>query len=584
MFASDFGYGKLYDKDVHLVCRHMIENQRRVPILLSHWDLDHYRIAKSAIAGDFTDKEDCVGLRAWVAPGKAHIRGLFANDLAWSIQQNEMLYQWTDDIKNVKFGNICVIRCNRNWQYKDPDKNNFGALALVVGKGENLLLYPGDANFESIPGIQKMNGNVRTVIATHHGSTTALWDGLYKGGSIPKASSGSSYALFSYAKNNHFGHDARTAFPMYKNKGYRQKDATELLVNGEDTLEITHFINEPETVEMMAALELQKDVGPAESHAMETEKSGKQKRPTKYSPGLGTSRIPDLPPDWKKKADSQPLVHFPSHLPTHFPSEIRLMGSIGSTKPILDDLSTHAIRDEWGDIVMYSITATKIVIGDLPLRVPCNTDYPVAVQITCQDIEINISESDQSGPIPLVRFDVGSGEEWLVEANPGQDGRSGNPGHAGGRLRLAVAHDWVIRNPSRTLYNSARPAIDLKGFPGFSIQYRGGKGGNGQRGGVGLPGTNGRDGSYIAIYPFENRVSKSDPAAEAGTDGVDGGRGGNAGCPGTIADSEVLAMNEKWPGSWKVVIDSRDFGAVGSAGKGISPFSPNLLQSPAIPL
>jgi len=164
--------------------------------------------------------------------------------------------------------------------------------------------------------------------------------------------------------------------------------------------------------------------------------------------------------------------------------------------------------------------------------------------------------------VPLVRFDVADGSEWVQGADAGQDGEPGNPGFAGGRVRLAVAGEWT-----RTGSGGSSP------IRGFTIQYRGGCGSSGQNGGNGLPGSNGVNGGVMAIDPT-GKVSYSSDRPKAGGNGGNGGRGGDAGAPGTIVDSEVLAVSGKWPG-WEVIIDTgtpgtqSEYGKAGTAGKGM---------------
>ncbi len=247
-----------------------------------------------------------------------------------------------------------------------------------------------------------------------------------------------------------------------------------------------------------------------------------------------------------------------------FPDTLTLTGSSGATpKPGQDDLLPYAIRDEWGDIVIYDIIAAKIVLEKLPLIVPCDTDYPVTVQVSCQDIEIRDTEP-QAGFVPLVRFNVASGAECAAPAaDPGQDGQPGEPGYAGGRVRLAVAGNWSRAGDGAAV-----------SVAGLSIQYRGGGGSSGQQGGAGVPGRSGPDGGVVAIGP-KGEVSHGGPNPEAGGDGGNGGRGGDAGAPGTIASSEVLAVDSKWPAGWKVKIDlgspgtDSEYGKTGKPGKGM---------------
>lgn len=101
--------------------------------------------------------------------------------------------------------------------------------------------------------------------------------------------------------------------------------------------------------------------------------------------------MPQPQPDWANSTQKQPPVQLSDeNSAKQFPAQLTL-GSISggaAPRPGQDDLLKYAIRDEDGDIVIYDIMATKIVLERLPLGVPCNTDYPVTVQISCRDLEI----------------------------------------------------------------------------------------------------------------------------------------------------------------------------------------------------
>ncbi|KAF2970781.1 hypothetical protein GQX73_g2848 [Xylaria multiplex] len=546
VFASDFGFGKVGNEE-EKICYHMINGQGTVPILLSHWDSDHYRIAKSESAWHVSGTTDDITQRPWIAPGRTHITGTIGNELAWLIQQNKSLYQWTDSVSHIKTKNVTVVRCQHNGRFNLPDKNNYGALALFIGRGNNLMLYPGDANFESIPDINSASGNIRSVIATHHGSTRSLEGGRGQqtGANIPRASTGEAYTVFSYAEGNSYGHDIKNAFPLYQQKGYDYVEATAVLGGGEDTLEICHFGQDWDASDSMLMADLN------EAGAMVTESITTKTSVVKNAPSPGEnsaafkrSSLPAPPADWAKKARDLSPAKLHDSYQRGFPEVLTLTG-LGSNGGSLDhdDLAEYAIKDADGDVVFYDIIATKIILDKLPLNVPCKTDYPVTVQITCQDIELS-HPAEQMAILPLVRFNVASGAPWPHPANPGTDGMSGDSGYAGGRLRLAVAGNWLGVTQELT-----SPVM------GISIQYRGGHGGDGQTGG--------------ALRPWDSHTMMGSPGT------LDSfGVGGDAGEPGTIADSEILTVADKWPKGWKVEIDvgqagtDSEFGKPGKAGKG----------------
>ncbi|KAF3228759.1 hypothetical protein TWF106_006279 [Orbilia oligospora] len=533
IFANDFGYGKLPANSVEIVANHMLK-QDETPILLSHWDADHYRIALSGTAKGYAHTKFHSYLRSWIAPGSSHIIGSIANELAWGVQSKGNLVQWTDSVAEYKAGNMKIIRCMRNKQFNLPDKNNLGALALLIGSGEQKLLYPGDANFESIPNVEKLSGKLRTVIATHHGSTRSLRGHGQMGENIPTSSPLRSHAIFSYAKGNSFGHNISKAYPAYENKGYQVADGTPLFKDGQDTLEIFHFGGGSTfaSSKFMAARSLAVVESTEEVHSSAVIEEGPEiEEPVKVT-GPNITNPSDLPNYMKMSSIPKPEPHVAANLPPailkpgykkQFPDVITLTG--GGKGSSVDDLIKYAHRNTDGDIVFYEIIAKKVVLEKLPLYVPCHSDYPVFVQITCQDIEICVNNPQQT-VVPLVHFAVADGESWSGDADHGQDGKEGEAGYAGGGLRVMVSGNWTV-SPSAPISQ-------------LVVQYTGGSGGNGQNGGQG----------------------------QASKDGGAGGRGGDVGPVGTMAESKIITLKKNWPAGWETTIDAERFGKQGQAGKG----------------
>lgn len=543
VFVNDFGYGRV-DEAEEKVCLSMIyqkDADRGVPILLSHWDTDHYRVALSNYAKWFSGTAYDVTKRPWVTPNRSHIVGPIANNQAWLIQQSNSLYQWPDTLDKVETQNIAVVRCNRNTRFNLPDKNNLGALALFVGRGDNIMLYPGDANFESIPNISSYDKKIRTVIATHHGSVRSLESGAGEqtGSHIPRASSGESYAVFSYSKGNKFGHDIDKAFPFYQKKGYSCYEATAELTGTEDTLEVGHFGDGWSTSNSML-MAVVDETQQKTTMSAPVDKSNSIHLPTSK---IVVSSLPTPPLDWLRQAHELqlPPLELPNGYQRGFPEAITLHGS-GDNQHNLDrdDLAAYAIRDADGDIAFYDIVASKIILDGGPLNVPCNTDYPVTVQITCQDIELVSRPQEETELLPLVRFNVRSGKPCdNPRAKLGGDCLPGDPGYVGGRLRLAVAGQWINFVNGSGVH-----------FKGLSIQYCGGHGANGQDGSI-FSGPGSLLGETFRI------------------------RGGDAGPPASIpADSEILCIAATWPQEWMTVAldfsqvgTESEFGKPGKAGK-----------------
>ena len=144
-----------------------------------------------------------------------------------------------------------------------------------------------------------------------------------------------------------------------------------------------------------------------------------------------------------------------------------------------------------------------------------------------------------------------------MAGNPEQNGRDGEPGFAGGYLNLNVAQDWIVKSPDGGVTFSSKE-LEAKSDQNLqlSLQYWGGRGGNGQKGGRGPNGTKGNDGAddkcekddstWHHPIPHSYHVVPGRRAAP-GSGGGTGKRGGNAGRPSTIGQSQIIAAATKLP-------------------------------------
>lgn len=525
MFASDFGYGK-GEVEPTRVCYSLIFRHRLLPILLSHWDSDHYRIAISPTARDYVDTVlDCRN-RIWIAPN--NITGTVAPSLAKTIGTKWLKWPWNTD--SVQVGNIHVVQCHGKSGAGKPDKNNNSALALVLGSGDYRTLYPGDANFECIPGIDELSGKVSHVIATHHGSERSLeLVSRETGSSIPEASlDGNHYVVYSYRAYNHFHHDVKNVGKYYEGKGYINNAVTAKLDGSlQDTLEIpiTPWPASIQSEPVIRSIQ-------------------------------GLKLLPEQATNSEILADD-----YDSDQPW-FEKVVDLQGSDQKDDDSRDDLASYAIRDKHSDIVSYNIIVQKLILRNPPLCVPCSTDFPIEVRIQCQDIEIYSSIT----PVPLVRFNVADGESWLATANTNEPGRAGEPGYAGGYLNLSVAERWIVKTPNeQEIFESAQLATNKEQKLQLSLQYRGGRPSNGQKGGRGSAESAGQNGTDDKIEHFSSPIpqlqkSLRDGArATAGGDGGQGAKGGKFSAAGAIGKSILRARTDKVPSGDKLTF-SLDLG------------------------
>ncbi|KAK5651884.1 hypothetical protein OQA88_11543 [Cercophora sp. LCS_1] len=503
MFASDFGYGR-GEIEPEDVCVALIYGNKSLPILLSHWDSDHYRIAISPSARALADRGIDCRARTWIAP--SNMTGIVAPALAQSIDE---LVTWPTGTTIITSGNVSVLECAHKSGNAYPDKNNFGALALVVGSGSNRLLYPATPTSSVSPASTNWMANLS--------------------GSV----------CFSYGAKNAFGHDMKRVFKYYEKKGFTNGGATAALGGDADTIEIT--------VNLDARWSLAQSQNYNKTQVTATETSS-------LTPVAAQNNS-------RQGVDFEELV--------------TLSGS--DKKDITqDDLSEYAVRDSFGDVSMYNVIATKLVLRNLPLCVPCSTDFPVEVRMQCDDIEIQSSETTA----PLLRFNVAGGPEWASTGNPGEAGRDGEPGFVGGYLRLSVAGNWLVK------LAGGETAFWSKGFESkpdqslrLSVQYRGGRGSNGQKGGHGVNGVQGTGSTDDEVVYRAGGVALTswlNPGTRAGsgTDGGQGGKGGSAGKPGAFSQSFLTATKGQIPAGDRMSFDldlgtSDDkFGAPASGGEG----------------
>jgi hypothetical protein len=506
MFVSDFGYGKGEIEPTD-VCTALIYGHYELPILLSHWDVDHYRIAMSDTARLFDYFKYSCRARPWIAPDV--MTGIRAPNLAKEIANSGEMVWWPKDTNFVEIGNIAVLQCSTG--SSALDKNNNGSLALLLGTGSNRFLYPGDANFEYIYGVADLNNKISVIVATHHGSLRSLnWPSSSAGASIPLAADGDGSVVFSYGAKNSYGHSLDAALPYYTSKGYKTSDATANLSGGADTIDVTF---EPTLA----------------SQQRVTRPAKKADKPVSAA-SLGSQ-------DESKRTVKNPA----------YPSEITLAGS-NSKDTSHDDLATYAVRDKYGDIVAYNIIASKVIVKNHPLCIPCTTDYPVEVRILCQDLEVQKAEGDQWNELK-VRFNVADAPKWSVESDPGQAGRKGEPGFMGGFLNLSVAGEIALVYKGND-GQMARYTEECS----IKVQYTGGHGSDGQKGGRGADGTRGTDGkddivtahSSVGVgRPNISLMLEQGLRATAGGKGGDGLPGGAASDQGGFAASRFLGVKSQ---------------------------------------
>ena len=552
LFISDFGYGR-GPEDVMYRVNEMFEWDLRIPVVLSHWDRDHYGIALSYLARDALDKGRTDRVlpwkRTWIVPQL--ITGILARRLRDLIKNSGgTLVEFPLEESDVRWGNITISNCNAISTSK-IDKNNNGALAFWYGnRSDGFTLYPGDANYEAIRIPKDAKDRINVLIATHHGSLRSIKSaGKGTGSTIPTAAKSPittvytgekkskfnkvdvGITMFSYGAGNSYNHSVDSVRDYYGFKDYRMLLATADLETGNVDDGVCYWLATTPSENSNLVAQIPPDA------------TDDTERRFKITGKFSSTQL-------EPEQAAGTVVN--NEQERQFDSEIALTS---------ENLSNYRIQSE-GKTLRYQIFATKIKIT-APFRVNCDQDYPIAVILQCRDIEVQFSDSSNT----LVTFDVQSGPDWEGPAEAGKEGRTGKAAFAGGYLDLRVAGDWLLKGKnSKELFSSIN--ISNTSHCSVAIEYTNGQGGQGQQGGRGGKGADGVNG-----IDDTSRNVKGKRAGNGGM-GSKGAKGGPGGEPSWIPASRILATKEKIkrPSAEVTFVHKKDaFGVSGKGGLGISP-------------
>ena len=539
------------------------------PMLLSHWDKDHYGIATSEIAK--LSKFVCIN-RRWIAPN--FVTGSLALQLYNQLDRAKKLMIF--NFSKSKLGNLQFRVCKRV-PGTSAGKNNEGAIAVMFGSDTSgYMVYPGDANYECIHDYADFDEETVIMVATHHGSIRSITHSSKIGTYIPKAATGAkakytidqvstngSICLLSYGSGNCYGHSTDRVARYYKtDAGYKPMVSTAgsfNLTQGELAAGKQDIYHEGILVGLQTGFQ-----SDAESNVDANAETATRASDT--SPvGLLASKPSTVPASVMD--DNVQWQRLGSRMATPaWPETANLRGS--------DALSSYAIYDSHGMIVEYRVWAKTITLA-APLQVRCQADFniPVVLQCTSLVIELPPNAANETKHT-LVKFDVANGDTWTAPANLLTNGEPGSDAYKGAYLDLRVLESWVIRSGQDVLFNSeaSSPAPTKSEVLQFEIQYLNGRGGDGQAGGRGRTGENGVNGTDDTDGGSVRGVQ-----ATEGARGGDGCNGGAAGGPSTISRSRVTGLKSKTQfttstGETKTILsltlDVQDFGGAGNPGPG----------------
>lgn len=161
------------------------------PVILSHWDWDHWAYAMSSWTYDYARKVPIISWnnlalnRPWIVPQPFNISKLrpttayfFSMLQISSYRGSPAMNMWPTKLQNINFNFATLVKCSSSTLLNE---NNSGLALLVKGwtrshidnykamhTGEVILL-PGDADYSSIPSLYSPRPYFVGVVASHHG-------------------------------------------------------------------------------------------------------------------------------------------------------------------------------------------------------------------------------------------------------------------------------------------------------------------------------------------------------------------------------------------------------------------------------
>lgn len=186
----------------------------RPPIILSHWDFDHWAGAK---LGKGQWHPEAIHT-PWIAPRQY----LSPNHLKFVIEliKNSSLFYWPTALNSMSTSFGEIVRCSGPSNGLKEERNNSG-LALFATTDNHLqnrsmvsVLLPGDAEFQYIT--SRNTYSLVGLVASHHGAKISF---------APPAAKGGKLAL-SVGSGNCYGHPQSQALSHYSASGWQNQVST----------------------------------------------------------------------------------------------------------------------------------------------------------------------------------------------------------------------------------------------------------------------------------------------------------------------------------------------------------------------
>lgn len=185
----DFGGGVLANRNTFPTDLTNFCFTQKPPILLSHWDWDHWSSA---------NRDPKAYRQTWIVPRQdGNGLGAVHRTFLGRLRQNGTVLVWPKSLTSLNRNDYEVVQCT------GPARNrNDSGLALILNRPERetsqRMLFPGDCSYEHIPPAQA--GAFTSLVCPHHGGRT--------GSSFVPAPDGNPAGrlVYSYGQANCHGH------------------------------------------------------------------------------------------------------------------------------------------------------------------------------------------------------------------------------------------------------------------------------------------------------------------------------------------------------------------------------------------
>jgi hypothetical protein len=205
----DFGGGVLANRNTFPADLVAFCFTQRAPVLLSHWDWDHWSSA---------NRDPEAYQQTWIVPRQdANGLGAVHRTFLARLRQNGTVLVWPRSLSSLNRNEYEVVQC-----VGPAHSRNDSGLALVLNslrtETRERMLFPGDCRYDHIPAARA--GAFTSLVCPHHGGRTS--------GSFVPAPDGNSAGrlVYSYGLHNSHGHPFPAVRADHLNAGWHDARET----------------------------------------------------------------------------------------------------------------------------------------------------------------------------------------------------------------------------------------------------------------------------------------------------------------------------------------------------------------------